>query len=329
VIATPSHPREDARLAALKSLELLDTESEERFDRLTRLAQRLLGVPIALVSLIDDDRPWFKSNQGLGVPETPRSISFCGHAVANDDDLIVNDALDDARFVDKPLVTDDPGIRSYAGVPLRVKGLPVGTLCAIDVQPRTFDQDDLAVLRDLAGLAELAGQEMALRRDSLLDHLTGLLSRRGLKEVARVVLGMAARDGKKVTLAFGDIDGLKTINDTFGHAEGDRAIIEIANMLAATFRSADAVARLSGDEFCVLLVAGPEGFADLAARVTARWTAAVEARNAEGSHPYRLGMSLGVAGMPAHRDLALAALIAEADEMMYVAKSQRRAEQGR
>src|ERR1700752_1549332 len=113
---TPALPAdENTRLDTLRALNILDTSPEERFDRLTRLAKRLFGVPIALVNLVDADRQWFKSCVGLSATETPRDISFCGHAILGDDILLVPDAGVDERFHDNPLVTGDPNIRFYAG----------------------------------------------------------------------------------------------------------------------------------------------------------------------------------------------------------------------
>ena len=152
----PARPaNEPARLAALADLGILDTPPEERFDRLTRLAQRIFGVPIALVSLIDADRQWFKSRQGLGATETPRDVSFCGHAILGDEPFVVQDARDDERFADNPLVTGAPNVTFYAGQPLKGPGgHKVGTLCLIAPEPRNFDGDEAQVLRDLAALVE-------------------------------------------------------------------------------------------------------------------------------------------------------------------------------
>ena len=152
----PSEPLDEAsRLATLRGLKILDTPTEERFDRLTRLAKHLLDVPIALVSLIDSDRQWFKSRQGLDASETPRSISFCGHAIHNDQIFIIPDTLHDPRFADNPLVTGAPYIRFYAGQPLRVlNGRRVGTLCVIDIKPRQLNHVQLDGLRDLGVLVE-------------------------------------------------------------------------------------------------------------------------------------------------------------------------------
>ena len=149
---TPSiPPTEDRRLEALRALKLLDTGADARFDRITRIARRLFGVPIALISLVDANRQWFKSRQGLDAPETPRDISFCGHAILGDDIFVVEDALTDPRFADNPLVTGPPHIRFYAGAPLSsADGHRVGTLCIIDRQARFFPADDRQDLRELA-----------------------------------------------------------------------------------------------------------------------------------------------------------------------------------
>ncbi len=141
-------------MATLRSLNILDTPAEDRFDRITRLAQRLFDVPIALVSLVDENRQWFKSCQGLDLAQTPRSSSFCAHAILGDDILVIPDATLDPRFADNPLVTAEPYIRFYAGCPLVASdGSKVGTLCIIDRLPRTLRADQYIVLRDLAAWA--------------------------------------------------------------------------------------------------------------------------------------------------------------------------------
>jgi PAS domain S-box-containing protein len=151
--AVPSN--ETMRIAALYSLNILDTPAEERFDRITRLAQKMFDVPIAVVSLVDTNRQWFKSCQGLDASETPRSVSFCGHAILENKALIISNALDDIRFADNPLVTGPPNIRFYAGQPLKgVDGSRLGTLCIIDSKPHQLSQSDLLSLRDLAIMVE-------------------------------------------------------------------------------------------------------------------------------------------------------------------------------
>ncbi len=153
---TPSLPSDESeRLEALHSLNILDTPPEERFDRITRLATKLFKVPIAIVTLVDSNRQWFKSAQGLSVSETPRSISFCGHAILQDELLLINDAQLDPRFADNPLVTGDPFIRFYAGQPLKnSNGLKLGTLCLIDSNYRDLNAEEQQSFRDLAALVE-------------------------------------------------------------------------------------------------------------------------------------------------------------------------------
>ncbi|WP_198119991.1 diguanylate cyclase domain-containing protein [Massilia rhizosphaerae] len=146
---------EEARIQALHASGLLDTPGEDRFDRFIRLAVAAFRVPIALLSLIDRERQWFKSRVGLEHEEIPRSLAICSHAIALDDMLVVPDTLQDERFTDHPHVTGAPGIRFYAGQPLHsLDGQPLGTLCIIDTVPRTFGDADRRLLRDLARLAE-------------------------------------------------------------------------------------------------------------------------------------------------------------------------------
>ena len=146
---------EEQRLAVLHGLGILDTPTEERFDRITRLAASIFKVPMALVSLVDRERQWFKSNYGLDVAETSRETSFCSHAVSLREVLVVPDTFQDPRFSDNPLVTKAPRIRFYAGCPLFVGANCVGTLCVLDNRPRQVDAEAVSLLHDLAALAEM------------------------------------------------------------------------------------------------------------------------------------------------------------------------------
>jgi diguanylate cyclase (GGDEF)-like protein/PAS domain S-box-containing protein len=170
---------EEKRLATLRGLNVLDTPPEERFDRLTRLAQRIFDVPIAVITLVDSNRQWFKSCQGLDATETPRSISFCGHAILGDEVFVIPDAALDPRFADNPLVAGAPHIRFYAGQPLKASnGSRLGTLCILDIKPRQPSQADLDVLRDLAALveSELNLLDTVETQDSLLRDSEAVLS---------------------------------------------------------------------------------------------------------------------------------------------------------
>lgn len=158
----PTIPDEDARLRALQALNLLDTPPEERFDRVVRFAAEQLDMPIALMTLIDSERQWFKSSLGLKVAQTGRDVSFCGHAIVKSELFIVEDAQRDTRFADNPLVTGDPHLRFYAGAPLSAPdGHRIGTLCVIDTVPRAFGPLELSILEALQTLVNetIAGVE--------------------------------------------------------------------------------------------------------------------------------------------------------------------------
>lgn len=145
------HPQERYRLEALRDLAILDTPPEQEFDDLTLLAAQICGVPISLVSLIDADRQWFKSKQGIAIDETTRDVSICAHAILQDELFVVPDTRGDARFKDNPHVLAEPGVRFYAGMPLALKcGLNVGTLCVVDSVPRDLTSQQMTALRVLA-----------------------------------------------------------------------------------------------------------------------------------------------------------------------------------
>ncbi|MEE4111593.1 MAG: GAF domain-containing protein, partial [Desulfobacteraceae bacterium] len=155
----PFPENEAYRIQALNALQLLDTETEERFEQITRIAAAAFDVPIALVTLVDQDRQWFKSRFGLSTTETPRDQAFCAHTILDTKVMIVRDTLLDPRFADNPLVVGEPRIRFYAGYPLTLpNGTSPGTLCLIDTRPRDLDEVKINLLRDLGRLVE---REMA------------------------------------------------------------------------------------------------------------------------------------------------------------------------
>jgi GAF domain-containing protein len=165
-VEPPAIPADESeRLAALRALELLDTPSEERFDRITRTACRLLDVPVSMVTLVDADRQWFKSCSGYEITETSRDISFCGHTILRASAFVVPDAARDKRFADNPMVTEPPHVRFYAGLPIStLSGHRVGTLCVIDTEPREPSEDDLDALVDMAAWAETEIHRIELSR---------------------------------------------------------------------------------------------------------------------------------------------------------------------
>jgi len=177
----PSPLLESARVAALNRYAILDTEPEQTFDDLVALAAHVCKTPIAMLSLVDDHRQWFKSKVGVEVRETPRETSFCAHAIQQHDLFIVADTLNDARFRDNPLVQEDPHIRFYAGAPLiNEEGYALGTLCVVDREPRELDEAQKEALKSLSRLA--LGQ-MELRQN--LQLLKEALNDRTREEHAR------------------------------------------------------------------------------------------------------------------------------------------------
>lgn len=308
---------EESRLKSLRSLHVLDTPAEERFDRLTRLAKRMFTVPIALVSLVDENRQWFKSCAGIDVSEMPREISFCGHAILGDEVFIINNALEDDRFSDNPLVLDEPHVRFYAGCPLRDNdGSNLGTLCLVDTIPRTFSEDDIEALKDLAELAE---HELNAVQLATIDDLTKITNRRGFITLAQKSIEVCKRQKLQSALLFLDLNEFKTINDRFGHEEGDKALIAFADEMKATFRDSDVFARLGGDEFVVLLTNTSN---EPAENVINRFRQAMENYNKKAKNGYDISFSDGIANIDYEKDHSIEALLAHADSSMYKKKLQ-------
>ena len=313
---SPTTPADETgRLAALRALQILDTEPEERFDRITRLAERLFGTSIATVSLIDSDRQWFKSAQGTTGDEDPRDVSFCAHAILEPGTMVVEDATRDERFADNPLVVGDPNIRFYAGHPVAAPGGErLGTLCVIDDKPRQAGEFDAEALRELALMveAEIASLSLAIG-----DELTGLSNRRGFEMLGERLLNAARRLQLPVAVVYADLDSMKPINDRHGHDAGDRALIETAGLLESTLRDSDLIARLGGDEFCAILV-GAE--AASAATALGRVEEALARRNAATAEPFELSLSLGIAESLPGEETQLWNLVGVADKQMLAAK---------
>lgn len=310
---------DEARVAALRRLGLLDSPPEERFDRITRTAQRLFAVDSALVSLVDADRQWFKSRQGFDAEETPRDISFCGHAILGSDIFEVDDPSVDPRFADNPLVAGDPHVGFYAGCPIAgPNGDIIGTLCLVDHAPRVLDGDERASLRDLADMVE---REIAVSQLAVDDELTGLANRRGFMMMAHQALAFCERQHLPALIVYADVDGLKAVNDASGHDAGDRLLQNAASVMAEAFRGSDVVGRLGGDEFGAVLTA----FEGDGAWALARLSMAVDACN-EGlaGTGFPVSISVGTASFDPDEPELLESLLQQADASMYLHKHHRR-----
>lgn len=317
---TPATPIDEVgRIDALESLKILDTLAEEKFDRITRLCCRIFDVPIALVSLVDSNRQWFKSRQGLDLGETSRDISFCGHAILGSDVFVIPDASKDARFADNPLVTHDPHIRFYAGYPLQsLNGSNLGTLCIIGREAKAFSQKDIDALSDLGYIIE---QEIMTMQLAMMDELTRISNRRGIMSLMPHYLDFCKRQKTTASLIFIDLDNFKLINDRFGHAEGDFAVSAFTEQMSNTLRQTDLLARFGGDEFIAL-------FSDTekptAIDVMDKFSNALAHYNQETDRGYELAFSYGVVQFDPERHDGIEALNKAGNTLMYQHKKQRK-----
>ncbi len=276
--APPLAPDEKSRLEELSQTGLLYSPSEERFDRITRLSQRVFGVPIALVSLVSKKAQWFKSSQGLAARETSRDISFCGHAILRDNVFVVNDAKAHPDFADNPLVTGPPHIRFYAGLPLKRWTKNIGTLCVIDRKPRDFTIGDRDALRSLGKWVEreiefneLSDAQLELvhdltpeQRAELLDPLTGTWNSRGFEAVMQHEAGRPAVRGRPCAVLWIGAQGVEEDSSV-----AEEIIKETAQRIRACARPKDVVATFGRGEFALYLAdCRPEHGAMVAERIT-------------------------------------------------------------
>ena len=315
---TPDTPEdEQLRLAKLRSLCLLDTGHDSRFDRLTQLAQKIFKAPIAMVSLVDEHRQWSKSSAGIQCSEASRSVSFCGHAILGSDVFIVPDALEDERFHDNPLVLGEPHIRFYAGCPLTVDHRTIGTLCIVDQVPRTLDEEQIGILRDLARIVE---QEVTSTLLATKDGLTGLKNRRGFLALAQQSLQLCTRQATPVSLLYIDLNDFKRINQLHGNQAGDEILISLADRIMDVCRDSDVVARLGGDEFVVLLINATREQAEI---VVQRINKALAHDDRLSNKGYAITFSFGITAYQPERHETIVELLADGEMLIEEIKKLR------
>ncbi|MCP9934545.1 sensor domain-containing diguanylate cyclase [Cyanobium sp. Candia 9D4] len=312
---------EPLRLAKLRSLGLLDTGQDARFDRLTRLAQRIFKVPIAMVSLVDEHRQWSKSTSGLGGSEASRSVSFCGHAILGSEVFIVPDALEDERFHDNPLVLGEPHVRFYAACPLTVDHRKIGTLCIVDQAPRTLDGEQIEILKDLASVVE---QEVVSTLLATRDKLTGLENRRGFLALAQQSLQLCTRQAIPVSLLYLDLNDFQRINHLHGRQAGDEVLITLADRITDVCRDSDVVARLGGDAFVVLLINATREQSDT---VVHRIEKALEQDNGLSNKDDAISFSYGITAYQPERHETIVELLADGEALMKEIKQLRSLQQ--
>jgi len=284
----PAKPANEAlRLEALYRYRILDSERERSFDDLVVIAKAVCGTAMAAVTLIDVERQWFKSIQGIDAAENLRSESMCGHAILQPQEImVVEDALQDVRFHDNPVVVGDPHVRFYAGAPLiSSDGLPLGTLCVFDARPQQLESHKAEALAALSRQVMLVmelrrfaldiqkhmlerddyerllsdyhdvllAQNADLAEQSRTDALTGLPNRRALAVALEEAVNRSQGPARPTCVALLDIDHFKHINDFQGHATGDRVLAELGRLLRAQFAGGGMAARYGGEEFVVLM----------------------------------------------------------------------------
>ena len=248
-VTDPQLLDEAGRIASLNRYCVLDSGNESQFERITHLVRTVFKVPIAAVSLVDVDRQWFKSRQGLDVDGTPRNIAFCAHTILTRDALNIPDARADLRFAGNALVTGAPYIRAYLGAPLETPdGYNVGALCAIDTNARSFGPADEAVM---ASFAALVVDELELRMIGQSDYLTGAKTRRAFMHDLEAAC--ASSQGTHDVVLMLDLDHFKRVNDGFGHPAGDEVLRAAAAAFRSALRRSDVIGRLGGEEFAILM----------------------------------------------------------------------------
>jgi diguanylate cyclase (GGDEF)-like protein len=321
-------PHEVRRLAAVQKLRLLGTPAEERFDRITRLAQRVFDVPMACLDIVGEKLAWLKSVQGFDAIEGLRKDSYCHHTVLDNNICVIRDARMDPRVHDSAFAETWV---FYAGVPLQFDGERIGVLCIGDFKPREFDAGGLDALCDLAELAERELQiaalsesqiSLALNNDELemksrIDVVTHLWNQGAIVEIVAAEATRAAT-GSSMAVLMIDIDYFKNLNDTFGHLAGDEVLRVIAARLRAAVRPQDAVGRYGGEEFLVVL---PEVEIKEAAEAAERIRGAISAKPVQfGDHRIQITCSIGCTAYCQAISDGVKPLIERADRGLYRAK---------
>ncbi|AMO72147.1 hypothetical protein AZE99_10065 [Sphingorhabdus sp. M41] len=247
---------EAARQFALERYDVLDSAAEDCFDHITQAVKLALDVPSVGIAFLDGDRMWLKSKIGLAASEIPRDCSFSNYTIIQNRPTIIEDARQDARFKDNPVVHSSPFYRSYIGVPLVTPdGHNIGALCATDLVPRQYCDENV---KWLERMAELVIHELELRQQAKKDRLTGALTRSGFAVEVQKAISLHERQGIKSTLVIFDVDLYKMVSKRFGSPSGNALLRSIIQPLVRRLRRSNYIGRLGGTQFAVLLTCTAE-----------------------------------------------------------------------
>lgn len=330
---------EHERINALKRYHILDTPPDGTFDNITSLVSKILKVPIAIISLVDKDRIWFKSHHGLEISEIDKDPGLCASAILSHEAYIINDACVDSRALTNPLVAGEFGLRFYAAIPLQTHdGFNLGTLCCLDFKPRTLDSEQTEILSSLAKVVmdeielrlaarrinemhqELQALHESFRVQAAHDSLTGLWNRGAVMELLHQDISRAKREQRPLSVMVLDVDYFKTVNDTFGHLVGDQVLIEIAKRLKRTLRDCN-IGRIGGEEFlCVMYPCNTEQSLIVAERCRKAICEGNVEIGTDNGLSLNVTISIGLFSAVNDGDLDAEYLIRKADEALYRSK---------
>jgi diguanylate cyclase (GGDEF)-like protein len=328
----PGFEEEEQRLRAVEALKLLDRPVEERFQRITRLLRRHYHAAASSITLVDRDRQFSVSEEGLGRRESPRDQSICNLVVEGRSPLVIEDLSQNRRSREFHDLIENLGLRFYAGVPLlSPEGYVLGSLCVYDHIPRRFSNSELEDLADFGAIVEdelylrrideanqdLVGQLERLRLRAFVDALTGVWNRGALFDLLHREAERARRQREPLSVAMIDIDHFKRVNDSYGHATGDEVLKELCVRLRGGVRPYDALGRYGGEEFVVVF---PHTGLEQAATQGERLRQLIEETPFDlAGDPQTITISLGIASLEPDDD-TVPALLDRADRALYRAK---------
>lgn len=329
---------ETARLSALARYRILDMPPDGAFDRITALVAQIFDAPIAIISLVDRDRIWSKSRHRLDAQQIDREPGLCASAILNNQPCLVSNARIDPRTLAHSLVAQEVGFQFYAAVPLHTHdGYNLGTLCCLDVKPRTFSDGQTRMLESLARIVmdqmelrlaarrvdelhqDLQQAHQALRHQDSHDAMTGIYNRSAITEQLARCLDQAQRAGQPVSVMGIDIDHFKRVNDAHGHPAGDQVLLAVATRIQAALRADDPLGRLGGEEFLCVLPRCSEAVARQIAERCRQAVASEPITLPEGT-AIDVSISIGIAVSDADESASVPELVRRADRAFYRSK---------